>query len=342
MYRNIPFFIVGLVWFIFAASCLPVSDVRKLESLDFHPPVLMKYKVGGPRQMTFTFDKPAKVVEGSISITPDLEIESIDDNDAVITFLFAAEQIQGKEYLLEMVVEDARNNSLRIFTPFYGYNPDIPGLCINEFTTQGSGNHPDVVELYAYTGGNMAGVTIYEGTKSNWEQKLVFPSFWIEDGAYILIHFRPEGIAEEINELTDTAVSGGLDASDNAFDFWVEYGSGLSGNNGTITLYSSPQGELLDGVLYSNRSSTSDEKYRGFGRRKVMERADELAEEGGWTYAGELIAPEDAVDPEDSTATRSMCRSSESLDTDSAGDWHIVPTSTFSFGTVNSDEVYVP
>jgi hypothetical protein len=37
-----------------------------------------------------------------------------------------------------------------------------------------------------------------------------------------------------------------------------------------------------------------------------------------------------------------MCRSSESADTDAASDWHIVPTSTFSFGTVNSDEVYVP
>lgn len=342
MYRNVPFFPVGFVLVLCLTSCLPVSDARKLEDLDFHPPVLMKYGVEGPKKMSFTFDKPAEVVEGSISITPELGIAGIDYDDTVLTLRFTAEQVQGKEYLLEMVVEDRRSNSLRIFTPFYGYNPDIPSLCINEFTTQGSGNHPDMVELYAFSEGNMAGVTIYEGTKSDWEQKLTFPSLQIDQGTYILIHFRPEGDPEEVNELSDPTESGGLDASDNAFDFWVEYGSGLSGNNGTITLYASPQGSLLDGVLYSNRSSTSDEKYRGFGSTRVMERADELAAEEGWVYAGDLIAPEDAIDPEDSTATRSMCRSSESADTDAASDWHIVPTSTFSFGTVNSDEVYVP
>ncbi len=109
-----------------------------------------------------------------------------------------------------------------------------------------------------------------------------------------------------------------------------------------LTVYDSPGGTLLDGVLYSNRTSESDELYAGFGTADVLARAQELARDGGWKTAGERPAPEDAVSPEGSTGTRSICRSSGGADTDGAADWHIVPTRGSTFGAVNSDEVYVP
>jgi hypothetical protein len=98
----------------------------------------------------------------------------------------------------------------------------------------------------------------------------------------------------------------------------------------------------MDGVLYSNRTSQSDESYRGFGSAQTLARAEELAQAGGWKSAGTRVSPEDAVNPDGSTGTRSICRQSSSADTDSFEDWHIVPTRKASFGAENSDEVYTP
>ena len=54
----------------------------------------------------------------------------------------------------------------------------------------------------------------------------------------------------------------------------------------------------MDGVLYSNRTSTSDEKYLGFGSAAMLARAEELARDGGWRPGGNRVSPEDALDPE--------------------------------------------
>ena len=159
-------------------------------------------------------------------------------------------------------------------------------------------------------------------------------------GDYVLIHFKPEGIAAEVNEVGDRAASGGKDASDTAWDYWVPGGNGLSGNNGVITVYSNPEGEMIDGVLYSNRTSSSDATYRGFGTKGTLHRAEGLHAQGGWTSTGDIVTPEDAVDPEDSTSTRSLNRQSDGTDTNSKLDWHIVPTRGATFGRANSDAVF--
>lgn len=328
--------------FIIFTGCLPIADNREISEADLHPPQLLTFSVPDARKIEMEFNKPPQYIEGSLHLIPSLPIEKVETGETTLSVTFSEDQQLGTEYMLEISVRDKRGNSMDILTPFYGFNPRVPEICINEFTTQGSGNHPDMVELCTFSAGNMAGVTIYEGTTSNWDDKLVFPPLEIPANSYLLVHFKPEGIPEEIDEINTRNESGGLDASPDAYDFWVPMGSGLSGNNGVIALYKSPQGTLIDGVLYSNRTSTSDENYRGFGMLKVMERADELAEQGGWVFTGDAIAPEDGINPDDSTATRSMCRNSSSEDTDSASDWHIVPTSTYSFGTVNSDEVYEP
>jgi hypothetical protein len=288
------------------------------------------------------FDKSCSLIQETVLITPQLALSDTDHGEKEITFTFSQPQTVGKEYMLEASVEDKHGNSMSFITRFYGFNPSIPTLCINEFITQGSKNHPDMVELYLLSDGNMAGITIFEGTQEDWDHMFVFPGMEVHEGDYILVHFKPEGIEEEKNEVSRKDISGGKDASDSAYDLWIEGGSGLSGNNGVITVYNSPKGALLDGVLYSNRTSESDENYRGFGTKKVMLRADYLAETEGWHVEGEQIAPEDAINPEDSTSTRSMCRDSSSTDTDSAEDWHIVPTSTSTFGLENSDAVYMP
>ena len=218
----------------------------------------------------------------------------------------------------------------------------FPACVLNELTPRGSSDHPDMVELKALRGGDMGGLVLYVGTPSSFDARLVFPSFEVSEGSFIVVHCRPTGDAAEIDETGNPGISGGIDASPTARDFWMRGCAGLGGNNGAVSLYERPGGPMLDGLLYSNRTSDSDEQYRGFGGSDVLERAEELVRDGGWRIAGSQVAPEDAIDPDGSTATRSICRSSASADTDRREDWHIVPTRGATFGAENRDEAYVP
>ena len=57
-------------------------------------------------------------------------------------------------------------------------------------------------------------------------------------------------------------------------------------------------------------------------------------------YLRFAIVPEDAVNPDGTTGTRTLCRNPASVDTDGNADWHIVPTRGASPGAPNTDEVH--
>ncbi|MBN2050785.1 MAG: hypothetical protein JW760_10100 [Spirochaetales bacterium] len=322
-------------------SCGPLPDLRDLTDLDAYPPVLLTLEVTGEQQLRIAFDEACTFIEPPV-IVPGLETVDLVYDDTGVVITFSAAQEPGKQYTLDGSVRDERGNSTDFIVHFYGYNPDVPLMVINEFTPRGSSTHPDLVELRALTAGNTAGMCFYEGTSLDWDHRYVLPPLEVKENSFILLHIKPQGISEEIDETLETDTSGGYDCHPEAFDLWVTGGTGLSGNNGVLSLYASPYGDLKDGVLYSNRTSSSDTTYRGFGMLKVLQRAEELHRLAGWTAAGELIAPEDAVNPEGSTATRSICRRSTSEDTNTAADWHIVPTGGYTFGEENNDQVYTP
>jgi hypothetical protein len=252
------------------------------------------------------------------------------------------EQVPGRPYVLETEASDARGNSASFLVEFYGFNGNVPCLVISEITPRGSSTHPDLTEIAVLSDGNMGGVVIYNGTPCSFDDRLVFPAFAVRRGSFIVLHWKPSGAEGEVDETTDPAASTGLDSCPTAWDFWVKGGTGLGANNGVLSLCQSPGGACLDGVLYSNRTSASDVRYRGFGSAETLARAEELAQMGGWRPAGARIVPEDGINPEGSTATRSICRGADCADSDTAADWHIVPTLKYSFGAPNSDEVYVP
>ncbi len=343
--------------------CGPIADIRERLDPDLIPPLLLGVRTLEAGQLELTFNEPPVCRPENLAVDPFLDVLAVHAEDCRLLIRIAP-QTPGLPYQLEAVVEDEAGNGLHFLTRFYGFNGEVPRLLINEFTTRGTGNHPDAVELKVLERGNMGGVVLYEGTPGNYDDRLIFPAFPVTVGEFLVIHFKPEGLPEEIDETSDKDLSGGRDASDQAFDFWIPEGAGISGNNGVISLYDRPGGEILDGVLYSNRSSDSDENYGGFGTQDSWERAQELVVDGGWITAGEQVRPEDAVSPEGSTGTRSICRSSgfaeaamntasadsaggnpaniSSVDTDTAADWHIVPARGFTFGAENSDEIYVP
>jgi hypothetical protein len=335
IHRLPPLVVLGLL-----VGCGQVSDQRAAEA-DLRPPLLQAVLTTGPSEISVEFDEDASLVPDKTSISPPLAIAEITGPGKRIAIRVET-QSPGRLYTLQAEAEDAKGNRATFLADFYGYNGRVPGLLINEFTPQGSGNHPDVVELKSLAAGDMGGVVLYQGTPASFDNKIVFPPLEVAEGAFIVVHWKPSGDSSEVNETEDMTASKGFDASDGAWDLWVADGKGLSGYNGVLSIYDRPGGKLLDGVLYSNRTSQSDEAYRGFGSAETLTRAEELVSAGGWTHAGARVSPEDAVNPDGSTGTRSICRQPRAADTNSSEDWHIVPTRKASFGAENSDEVYTP
>ena len=322
-------------------GCGPFPDLRRIAAGDISPPVLLGAESITTRSAILLFNEPVAPVDGSMTLEPTIQPSAVSCTENSVVLDFSDDLTPGAPYFIESTVEDGTGNRTRFITQFYGFNPRIPEVVINEFITQGSGSHPDVVELLVLEDGNLSGMCVVEGTKNFWKDRCILPSVEVSTGDFVLVHFKPDGIASEIDETIDRAASDGKDTSPEAWDYWVKEGNGLSGNNGVLTVYDKPEGRLIDGVLYSNRTSSSDQKYRGFGSKDVMLMADELHSEGGWKAGGELVTPEDGVNPDESTSTRSMSRSSSSLDTDSGADWHITPTRGATFGETNIDEIYV-
>lgn len=323
-----------------AAGCGQGPGARTPD-VDLRPPTVLAVRTVSGVQVSLEFDEEARMAAAKVRISPDLAVTGVSVPSTLVT-VTCSPQVPGGRYLLEAEAEDARGNSATFLAEFYGFNPRVPRAVVNEFITRGTETHPDVVEIKVLSDGNMGGVVLYEGTPNSFDDRLVFPAFEVRQGDFIVAHFKPAGDPSEIDETEDRTLSGGLDASDSAFDFWVDEGDGIGGNNGVLSLYASPCGAILDGVLYSNRTSQSDEDFGGFGTAETLARAEELVRDGGWKIAGERVAPEDGLSPEGSTGTRSICRSSASVDRDTAADWHIVPTRGASLGRENSDEVWVP
>jgi len=305
-------------------------------------PKIIGFKITESSTIEFIFSKEVIASSSSFEITPHLGDIYCEMNDRSVFVRFSEEQSPGKEYFIKGRVKDGHGNSLSFSKTFFGFNPRIPGILINEFATANSTNHQEKIELFITKGGNMAGVVYYAGCGCINDQELIFPPFEVVAGEYIVIHTRPQGIPEEIDETGAKDVSGGRGATPYARDFWVRGGRGLSTNNGAITIFSSPGGTLLDAVLYSNRTSSSDVRYRGFGSTNMLHRAECIAEKNGWFFEGDQITPEDCINPSLSTATRSINRNSKSDDTNTKYDWHIVPTGGHTFGRVNSDAVHNP
>ncbi len=323
------------------ASCGPVGDPRASAGFDLRPPGVEAVSATGPRELRLRFDEEAEVEPSLVRVEPALEVVGVSPRGTEVAVTVST-QSPGREYRMEATARDARGNATTFLAAFRGYNPRVPRVLVNELIPRGSGAHPDLVELKVLSGGNLGGVTFLAGTPSDYDARLVFPALEVAAGAFVLVHCHPAGDPSELDETSDPSACAAADAVAGAWDFWLAGGEGLGANNGVITVYDRPGGVLLDGLLYSNRTSGSDEEWRGFGSASMLARAEELVRDGGWRCAGAAAAPEDAVNPDGSTATRSLCRSSGSADTDCRADWHIVPTRTSSFGAENSDEVYVP
>ena len=185
----------------FLLQCGPFPDLRALASGDIDPPVLLGAESTSSESATFHFNEPVKPVDGSMALKPTIQPSAVlcTGNELILKFKDAL--APGAEYYIESTVADSTGNQTRFITRFFGFNPRVPDLVINEFITQGSGSHPDIVELFVKEDGNISGVCVLDGTKDSWSQSCILPSVEVLKGHFILVHFKPDGLADEINEM---------------------------------------------------------------------------------------------------------------------------------------------
>ncbi len=142
---------------------------------DLVPPVFAGLYPVGSRAVELRFDEPVRLVEGSLLQEPPLPDE-VTESSGTSLYVTTPEQTPGEAYVLEATVEDAHGNTAAVLARYWGHNPNVPRLLINELTTRGSDNHPDLVELRVLTDGDLAGLVLYAGSPSDWTDRIVMPA----------------------------------------------------------------------------------------------------------------------------------------------------------------------
>lgn len=278
-----------------------------------------------PNEICIETSEPIQTQHSVFTIDGDIKIEQTSVKSEQIILNVSQQLKPGTSYELTGHLCDEAGNQSLITLNIHGWNPDIPEVLINEFTTRGSKAHPDTIELLVLSQGNTAGMTLYDGTPRNYRQMCILPPRDVSPGDYLIIHCR-SGNQEEV-------------AIDQSYQCYMDDDIGLSGNNGTLTLCTTVQGTIMDAVVYSNRHEDSDTLYGGFASSMTWENAKFLQEAGEWDFNTDIPRPEEAIRTDDTSATRSLNRLS-GKDTHRAGDWHTAPTSGSTFGYENTSETY--
>ncbi|MFH2113623.1 MAG: hypothetical protein ABIJ86_03840 [Spirochaetota bacterium] len=346
------------------SSCIPDPVIAVFEPGDLRPPAVVSWGATGPAELLVVFDEAVRADPGAFDVARRLtgqdgigdglpgdagarlvSVVSVMGGSSTegVLVVLDGDQEPGLAYVLTGLVSDSAGNLSSFVLPYWGFNADPARLVINELLTEGTSSRPDAIEFFVHQGGDLAGLALFIGSPGLHDLRYVFPACSAAEGDFIILHLKTQGLPEELDELEDVMLSGGIDASTVARDFWVRGDPGaLSGKNGVVSLCVSPTGAIMDAVAYSERTSESDSKYGGFGTAAFRDRVTEIAAYGAWVIEGGSPAPEDCAHSTGTTSTRTICRSSDSMDSDTASDWHLVPTKGISLGRANSDEVYVP
>jgi len=220
-------------------------------------------------------------------------------------------------------VKDYSGNTSGFTIQVWGFNPDLPGVLINEFTTKGTARSPDRTELLIVTPGNINGMTLYCGVPNDFDVSVVFGDIDVRTGDMIVVWWTEE-LPEQVS--SGPSDSGGI----RVFNICAGSADNLPSNNGTLVICDNPAlgSSVIDAVVYSNYSQS----HEGFGTRSALERARWVIESGAWSG--------DAVDSTSSTATRSMGRLPGFPDTDGSRDWIVTVTGGSTFGAANTAEAY--
>jgi len=336
---------VGMIVPILAVSaCNPVEDLSKGSLGDVQAPMLVSQEVDRDGHVELSFDEDVDLDANSLksdASSPPVAAEPKNKakGKRVVAVDTTKGSTPGKAYSMAAGVKDKSGNTTRVVVPYFGANTRLPKVLINEVLTKSSTTMRDAVELYVQSDGNLAGLTLLSGIPEDSDSSYTFKSLEVQAGDYLVVHFKPEGGAGEVDEYDSPSASSGRNVSALARDFWVLEGKGIPDANGVLVLCENPLGKALDAVFWSDKTTQEGKEGDAFGTKKLKERVAFLSKVGAWKGSGKVLQVEDAVRSDKLTATRSLCRSESITDSDKASDWHTVPSGKSSLGARNTDEV---
>lgn len=297
-----------------AIACAQPNDemvlINVLLDKDNKPPVLLSIKSIASSIVRLDFDEQVKVYGKSFSPF----VARADGKSVYVTLNSSLKG--GTKAQLTGRVQDYYGNTTGLEISVWGYNPNLPKMIINEFTTKGNDDNPDRIELLALSSGNLAGMALYSGIPDNYDAIYVFEDIVVSKGEFIVVAFVDEDYEQDSSKAIYFSVSE----------------KKLPNDNGVIVLASSPSpgAEIMDVVVYSKYRD--GEEY--FGTNAMKERVAWARTNGTWIGM--------AIDSTNSTAKRSMARILGSDDTDTLTDWYIAtyPRKEDGFGKINDAQAY--
>jgi hypothetical protein len=301
---------------------------RSSEALVFH-----NCRAVSEDEIEFEFSKPVKIT--SLSFEPFLQIASIEEGSMVKVKL-SAEPGPGILFTAELLAEDNNRNTINVLVPFRSRNNRMPALVINELRTENSKPKAEFIEFKMKSAGNLGAMRIF--ILSNYKAPMVYEFLPVEvqDGDYVVLHLRctESGCVNEYG--SDLAESGGTDSSPTARDFWIQGNAKLLRKTDAVYVLDQDD-KALDCVMISETQDS------WWNKEYFADAAQMLFEQGIWKTANGLIcAPVNSVQSAGTTATRTICRDENTVNSHTASDWYIAATSCATPGKPNNPKRYVP
>jgi hypothetical protein len=315
-----------------ACSCSTEEAIKQiLGSSSSEAPVLLDYKAGSSRTLSFQFSLPVRVL--ALNLSPELEVAALEEG-ALVTVHLAETPNGGERLTVDILVEDDRGNTLNALIPMRTRNDRMPSLLITELRTEYSKPKGEFVEFKTLSAGSLGALRLF--IAGNYKQPLVYEFSPVEvaRGEYILIHLRSieEGIVDETG--SDLNLSGGTDAVDGARDFWTP-GTGKVLHKTDAVYFMDQDDRVIDAVMLSETSDPWWNKDYLAGAAELLFRQE------AWSSPdGKIPGPAAAVITAGikTAMTRSISRDETMADANGAADWYITATGAYSPGKPNKPD----
>ncbi len=253
----------------------PIGDIR--------PPSIVS---AGPKDsglFEICFNEEVDAVDDTFGFQPEPTVATPQASGSAIEVALSPPVKPGENCTLSGEARDAAGNITRFLFSFVGFNDSPAALRINELqcgkNTSASNLHRDYIEFVVQRTGNLGGEVVrWASSVKSMEYR--FPSADVKTGEIILLHLSPEGLPEEKDEIgQNLALSGGIDSSNSARDFWTSAG-GLADSTGIIAVYQRDGAAAYDGICY-----VEEDKSGTIENEAPLKLAKDLKDNAEWPFA---------------------------------------------------------
>jgi len=292
-------------------------------------------------EIEFEFSRPVTIK--SLVFEPVLGIDSIEEGSTVKVRINEIQK-PGTGITAEILAEDQDKNSINVLVPFRTRNNRMPKLVINEICTEyynaKAGKKEEYIEFKTKSAGNLGAMRVIINGNANAVKQTIyeFSPVEVKKDEYVVLHLRTFDRSSR-DEYTDNLnVSGGVNASSEARDFWIPGETKLIHTPASAVYVLDQDDKALAAVMFSSDLSS------WWAKDYLAETAEFLFKQGAWkSVDGKICGPAGAVNSAGATNSRTICRD-ETIEENSktAAEWYITATSSATPGKPNNSKRYVP